>query len=111
MRARIRKRDKAKADLEQAERNLAALALTSPGDGIITLLPNSRARLSYVGGAAPVFKEGDRAWAGAAIAELPDMATIHAVTPLYEADRGRVEVGQPVTLTSKRFRTRSIEAG
>jgi HlyD family secretion protein len=94
----IRKRDKAKADLDQAEQNLAALALASPGDGIITLLPNSRARLNYVGGAVPVFKEGDRAWAGAAIAELPDMSTIHAVAPLYEADRGRVEMGQPVTL-------------
>jgi RND family efflux transporter MFP subunit len=97
--ATLRKRDKAKADLDQAEQNLAALTLTSPSDGVITLLPNSRARLSYVGGATPVFKEGDRAWAGAAIAELPDMTTIHATAPLYEADRGRVELGQPVTLS------------
>lgn len=94
----LRKRDKAKADLDQAERNLAALTLTSPGDGIITLLPNSRARTSLLGGSTPVFKEGDRAWAAAAIAELPDMSTIHARAPVYETDRGRVEVGQPVTL-------------
>ncbi len=53
---------------------------------------------TYLGGATPVFKEGDRAWAGAAIAELPDMSTIHAIAPVYEADRGRVEPGQPVTL-------------
>jgi HlyD family secretion protein len=93
-----RKRDKAKADLEQAERNLAALTLTSPSDGIVTLLPNSNARTSIIGGSTPLFKEGDRAWAGAAIAEMPDMSTIHARAPVYEADRGRVEVGQPVAL-------------
>jgi len=94
----IRKRDKAQADLDQAEKNLTALLLTSPTDGILTLLSNSRARTSIIGGTTPLFKEGDRAWAGAAIAEMPDMATIHARAPVYEADRGRVEQGQPVTL-------------
>jgi len=94
----LRRRDKAKADLEQAEKNMAALTLTSPGDGIITMLPNSRARTSIIGGTTPYFKEGDRAYAGASIAEIPDMSTIHATAPVYEADRGRVALGQPVTL-------------
>ena len=94
----FRRRDKAKADLDQAEKNLAALTLTSPSDGIITMLPNSRARTNILGGATPAFKEGDRAWAGAAIGEMPDMSTIHATAPVYEADRGRVAPGQPVTL-------------
>ncbi len=94
----IRRRDKAKADLEQAERNLAALTLTSPVDGVVTLLPNSRARTSILGGATPVFKEGDRAWAGAGIAEVPELATIQANAPLYEADRGKIAIDQPVNL-------------
>jgi HlyD family secretion protein len=95
----IRRRDKAKADLDQAERNLAALTLLSPVDGIITLLPNYRARTSVLGGGTtPVFKEGDRAWAGAALAEVPELATIQANAPVYEADRGKVAPGQPVTL-------------
>ncbi|NLT67735.1 MAG: efflux RND transporter periplasmic adaptor subunit [Acidobacteria bacterium] len=94
----IRRRDKARADLEQAERNLAALILTSPMDGMITLLPNSRTRTNILGGTTPVFKEGDRIWAGAAIAEIPDMSTIRAVAPVSEAERGRISVGQPVTL-------------
>ncbi len=97
--ATFRRRDKARADLEQAERNLAALALTSPVDGIITLLPNSRARTSILGGGAvPVFKDGDRAWAGAGIAEVPDLGTIQANAPVYEADRGKVAIGQQVSL-------------
>jgi HlyD family secretion protein len=94
----IRRQNKAKADLDQAERNMAALTLTSPIDGILTLLPNSRARTSIVGGGAPIFKEGDRAYAGATIAEMPDIATIQANAPVPEADRGRVQPGQPVVL-------------
>jgi HlyD family secretion protein len=94
----IRRRDKAKADLEQAELNLTALMLKSPGDGIITLLPNSQARTNILAGGSPLFKEGDRAYAGAAIAEIPDMSTIQASAPIFEADRGRVQLGQPVLL-------------
>lgn len=94
----LRRQRKAQADLEQAERNMAALTLTSPIDGVLTLLTNSRARTSFVGGASPVFKEGDRAYSGAAIAEIPDLSTIQANAPVPEADRGRVQSGQPVTL-------------
>jgi HlyD family secretion protein len=97
--AALRKRDKAKEDLEQAERSLDALALRSPGEGIITLLPNSGARMNILSGSTPAFKEGDSAWAGAAIAELPDLATIHATAPVYEIDRGRVKLGQPAILS------------
>ena len=45
-----------------------------------------------------MFKEADRVSAVAAIAELPYMSTIHTSAPLYEADRGRVETGQSVTM-------------
>jgi len=94
----LRKRDKVKADLAQAERSLAALTLTAPTDGIVTLLPNFRARTSIMGGNTPVFKEGDRPWAGAAIAEVPDLSTIQANAQVDETDRGKVSPGQTVIL-------------
>jgi HlyD family secretion protein len=94
-----RRREKARADLEQAEKSMAALTLTSPTTGIITMLPNSRARTNLLGGGStPVFKEGDRAYAGAAIAEIPDLSTILAKAPVNESDRGRIQLGQPVIL-------------
>ncbi len=95
----MRKRDKANSDLQQAEKNLGALTITSPVDGLIMLLPNSRARTSILGGGTtPVFSEGDRIWAGATIAELPDLSTIQVNAPVDEADRGRLEPNQQVTL-------------
>jgi RND family efflux transporter MFP subunit len=94
----VRKKDKALEDLKEAERNMAKLVLTSPADGTISLLSNSQARTSILGGSTPIFKEGDRAYAGAVIAELPDMTTIYATAPVSESDRGRVDTGQPVIM-------------
>ncbi len=94
----IQKRDKAKADLDKAVSSLNDLTLRSPIDGIITLLTNSRARTSGSSRSAPVFREGDRLWSGASVAEIPDISTIQATAPVFEAERGRIELGQPVLL-------------
>jgi HlyD family secretion protein len=94
----IGRRDKANLDLEEALKNQAALTLTAPVDGVVLLLPNSRARTSALGGSSPPFKEGDRAWAGAGIAELPDLSTIEVSAPVDETERGKVEPGQPVVV-------------
>jgi len=91
------KRDKAQADLAQAERNMAALTLTAPIEGVVTLSLNFRA-ITGMGFTAPVFKEGDRAWPGAAIAELPDLASIQVNAPLDESERGVLQLKQPVSL-------------
>ena len=39
------------------------------------------------------FQEGDRAWPGAAILELPDLSSVHLEARLDEADRGRLQAG------------------
>ncbi len=92
-----KKREKAEADLKLAERNMAALTLFAPVDGIITLLPNFRASTG-IGLNAPAFKAGDRTYAGAEIAELPDLSTIQVKVPVAEADRGRLAPEQTATL-------------
>jgi len=44
------------------------------------------------------FREGDRAWSGAGIVELPDLASVRIAARLEETDRGRVEKGQSATV-------------
>jgi RND family efflux transporter MFP subunit len=90
------KRDKAAAEVEQAERNLAAMTLTAPADGMVTLMPNYSASSGMSN--PPDFREGDRPWAGAAIAELPSMANVIAAARVDEADRGRLQIGQSVSV-------------
>ena len=85
------KRDKAKLDVEQAERQLGALELVTPVDGVVTIMPNWRACCP-----PPEFKAGDRAFPGQMIADVPDLATMRINARLEEAERGRMQAGQKV---------------
>jgi len=89
------KRDKAQYDVSDTERIIGSLQVRAPIGGSISLLPNFRA-----GGpgsrSQPEFKRGDRAWFGAAIAELPDLSEIQLTARVDEADRGRVQIGSGV---------------
>lgn len=97
--SQMHRRDKAANDVAEAESRIAALTLRAPVDGVVNVMQNPRARQGFFGGgAAPEFKEGDRAWSGAGIIELPDMSEIRAVARIEEVDRGRLQVGQKATV-------------
>jgi HlyD family secretion protein len=89
------KRDKALAEVAKAERDIAAMTLLAPSDGMVNLLQNWRSA-GMMGTSAPEFREGDRAWPGAPIAELPDLSTALITARLDESDRSRLRPGQPV---------------
>ena len=88
-----RKREKALFDFQRAERGLQNLQLKAPADGMINVLPNYRSGGPFGGGEVE-FREGDRAWAGAQIIELPDLSSVHLEARLDETDRGRLTLGQ-----------------
>lgn len=89
--SRRQKRDKAQLDVQQAARQLGALQLVTPVDGVVTIMPNWRSCCP-----PPDFKPGDRAWPGQVIADVPDLATLRVTARLEEAERGRMQPGQPV---------------
>ena len=86
---------KVRADLERAEKSLAALEVKAPADGVVSILPNFRA--SSPMGSQQEFRAGDRAWAGAQVLELPDLTSVLAAR-LEESDRGRLQQGQQATV-------------
>jgi HlyD family secretion protein len=90
------KRDQAVYQVRQTERNLQALTLRAPSDGLATIMSNWNASGAF-GGPVP-FKQGDRAWSGAAIAELPDLSTMEISGRIDESQRGQVQVGQTATV-------------
>ena len=94
--ARLRKREKALFDLQRAQDGLARLEVKAPSDGVVNILPNYRS--GSIMGAAPEFREGDRAWAGAAILELPDLSSVHLLARLDESDRSRLQANQPASV-------------
>jgi RND family efflux transporter MFP subunit len=87
------RKDKAVRDMERARGYLSKMVIRAPIDGVLNILPNGRAQGSF-GSAPPPFKEGDRAWTGAAIAEIPDLSEMRIDLKLDEVDRGRLKLGQ-----------------
>ncbi len=88
-------KNKAVRDMERAKSYLSMMVIRAPIDGIVNILPNFRAGGSF-GSMPPPFKEGDRAWTGAPIAEIPDLSSMRVEMKLEEVDRGRIKLGQPV---------------
>jgi HlyD family secretion protein len=91
------KKDKTLRDLERAKSYLSRMVIRAPIDGYVNILPNFRAQGSF-GSTPPPFKEGDPAWTGAAIAEIPDLSQMRVELKLDEVDRGRLKLGQVVRI-------------
>ncbi len=87
------KKDKTVRDTDRAKSYLSKMVIRAPIDGIVNLLPNFRSSGSF-GSSPPPFKEGDRAWTGAAIAEIPDLSAMRIELKLDEVDRGRLQLDQ-----------------
>jgi HlyD family secretion protein len=83
---------KAQYDVEKAERGLAQMTVRAPSAGTISVLQH------WIGSGEAPYRAGDRAWPGAAIAELPDASTLRISARVDESERGRLAINQPVTV-------------
>jgi HlyD family secretion protein len=103
------KKDKAIRDTRLAKSYLSKMVLRAPNDGIVNILPNFRAGGSF-GQSPPPFKEGDRVWTGAAIAEIPDLSEMRVELKLEEVDRGKLKLGQAVRVRVDAVPEKEFEA-
>ena len=85
-----RRREKALADVRLEETRLAALTLKAPADGVVTLGMNWRAGGPF---AQREWRAGDRAWAGAGIAQIPVVESLYVLARVDETDRGSLKTG------------------
>jgi len=83
---------KADYDVQRANRALAQMTQRAPSAGTISLLQH------WSGSNMTAYRPGDRAWPGAAIAELPDATTLRISARVDETERGRLAAQQPVTV-------------
>lgn len=83
---------KAKFDVQRAERALSQMTQRAPSAGTISLLQH------WSGSNMTSYRPGDRAWPGAAIAELPDATTLRISARVDETERGRLAPKQSVTV-------------
>ena len=83
---------KAQYDVLRAERALTQMSQRAPSAGTISLLQH------WGGSGMVTYRPGDRAWPGAAIADLPDATTLRITARVDETERGRLALQQPVTV-------------
>lgn len=83
---------KARYDVARAERALSQMSLRAPSAGTISLLQH------WGGSGMVTYRNGDRAWPGAAIAELPDATSLRVTARVDETERGRLAANQPVSV-------------
>jgi HlyD family secretion protein len=83
---------KARFDVDRTNRALTRMTERAPSAGTISLLQH------WSGSNMTSYRPGDRAWPGAAIAELPDARTLRISARVDETERGRLAAKQPVTV-------------
>ncbi len=83
---------KSKYDVERAESALRQMTLRAPAEGTISILQH------WAAGNMATYRTGDKAWPGAAIAELPDASTLRISARIDETERGRLATHLPVTV-------------
>src|SRR5215471_8214441 len=89
-----RQRDQAKSDVDITKARIAQMELKAPLSGVLTFGTN------YAQGwmNAKPFKVGDSVYSGMVLAEMPDLTTLQMDAKVEETDRGRIAVGQDVTV-------------
>ncbi|ODS58144.1 MAG: hypothetical protein ABS36_04465 [Acidobacteria bacterium SCN 69-37] len=89
--------DKVQAELDRATRQASALQVSAPTAGTVSILPNYRSA-TPMGGNPQEFRQGDRAFPGAMILELPDLSSVYLTARIDEADRGRLQEQQSASI-------------
>jgi HlyD family secretion protein len=93
LRGLTHKRNKAAADVALAERQLERLTVRAPVAGQVILQTLFRSQ-----GSESEYREGDRAYAGAVIGEIPDGSRLYVAARVDEVDRGRLVPGMSGTV-------------
>ncbi len=98
------KHDQAAFQVGLDQRALESLTLRAPLDGVVALQNHWQPQ-----GSPTTFKPGDRAWPGAAIAELPDGSALKIAARVEEAERGQLKLGQSATVRLDALPDRSFD--
>ncbi len=83
--------DKARREIEIAERAIAALSLDAPRSGLLVVNDHPWEGRK--------FQVGDSAWVGLAVMSIPDLSEMEVEAMLMDVDDGRIAAGMSATCT------------
>ena len=101
----VEKRNKARLDMQQAQKNIENMKLKSPLDGLVSIKENWNATggFGFFGMEIPLYREGDQVGSGSVVAEVLDVSNMEIQAKVSEDDRANINPGQPVQVLVDAF--------
>ena len=88
------KRNKARLQMDNAQRNIDNMTLRAPFDGLVAVKPNDQNNAAWAGVVVPEFRAGDTVFPGRPVAEVLHESGIELVAKVSEYDRAHLNEGQ-----------------
>jgi HlyD family secretion protein len=88
------KRNKARLQMDNAQRNIENMKLRAPFDGLVAVKDNDMNNAAWAGVVVPEFRAGDTVFPGRAVAEVLHQSGIELIAKVNEYDRAHLNAGQ-----------------
>jgi hypothetical protein len=88
------KRNKARLQMNNAQRNIDNMKLRAPFDGLVAVKDNDMNNAAWAGVVVPEFRAGDTVYPGRQIAEVLHESGIELIAKVSEYDRAHLTAGQ-----------------
>jgi multidrug resistance efflux pump len=104
------KRNKARLQMDNAQRNIDNMKLRAPFDGLVTVKDNDMNNAAWAGVVVPEFRAGDTVYPGRQIAEVLQQSGIELIAKVSEYDRAHLNAGQKADVTIHAVQGESLPA-
>jgi multidrug efflux pump subunit AcrA (membrane-fusion protein) len=104
------KRNKAKLQMDNAQRNIDNMKLRAPFAGLVAVKPNDMNGAAWTGVMVPDFRAGDTVGSGRPIAEVLHESGIELIAKVSEYDRAHLNPGQKAEVSIHAVQGKTLPA-
>jgi HlyD family secretion protein len=104
------KRNKARLQMDNAQRNIDNMKLRAPFDGLVAVKDNDMNNAAWAGVVVPEFRAGDTVYPGRQIAEVLLQSGIELIAKVSEYDRAHLNAGQKADVTIHAVEGKNLSA-
>jgi multidrug resistance efflux pump len=104
------KRNKARLQMDNAQRNIDNMKLRAPFDGLVAVKDNDMNNAAWAGVVVPEFRAGDTVFPGRQVAEVLHQSGIELVAKVNEIDRAHLNAGQKADVTIHAVQGKNLPA-
>jgi multidrug resistance efflux pump len=104
------KRNKARLQMDNAQRNIDNMKLRAPFDGLVAVKDNDMNNAAWAGVVVPEFRAGDTVYPGRQVADVLHRSGIELIAKVNEYDRAHLNAGQKAEVTIHAVQGKNLPA-